>query len=101
MYNSKYQNIREVELTPSNKWGGQGLLGVSIRYASFEGSSCAAFVSKVFHHSLLSLGATENVWHILDVAPNSPAEVAGLISHTDYIIGADSLVQDVSFQLFF
>lgn len=37
VYNSKHQNIREVELTPSNKWGGQGLLGVSIRFASFEG----------------------------------------------------------------
>lgn len=38
VYNSKYQNTREVELTPNNKWGGQGLLGVSIRFASFEGT---------------------------------------------------------------
>ena len=36
----------EVMLVPSNTWGGQGLLGVSIRFCSFE-------------------GAAENVWHVL------------------------------------
>ncbi|XP_017492177.1 PREDICTED: Golgi reassembly-stacking protein 2-like, partial [Rhagoletis zephyria] len=75
VYNSKKSTIREVELTPNNKWGGQGLLGVSIRFASFE-------------------GASENVWHVLDIAPNSPADVAGLHANTDYIIGADSMIQD-------
>ena len=44
----------------------------------------------------LSLGASENVWHVLDIAPNSPADVAGLHANTDYIIGADSMIQDVS-----
>ena len=32
-------------------------------------------------------GANENVWHILDVSPNSPAELAGLRQFSDYIIG--------------
>lgn len=36
-------------------WGGQGLLGISIRFCSFE-------------------GANENIWHILEVNPTSPAE---------------------------
>jgi predicted transcriptional regulator with HTH domain len=36
----------EASITPSNLWGGQGLLGVSIRFCSFE-------------------GANENVWHVL------------------------------------
>ena len=36
----------EVTLVPCNTWGGQGLLGVSIRFCSFE-------------------GAAENVWHVL------------------------------------
>lgn len=76
VYNSKHQNVRCVEIVPSNNWNGQGLLGVSIRFASFE-------------------SANENVWHILDVAPNSPASVAGLQSYSDYIIGADSFLQDV------
>lgn len=33
------------------------------------------------------LALTEDVWHILDVAPNSPADHAGLLPYGDYIIG--------------
>lgn len=62
-------------MTPSESWGGQGLLGVSIRFCSFE-------------------GANENVWHILEVHPSSPAEAAGLRSFSDYIIGADSILHE-------
>lgn len=75
MYSSKTQTVRQVMLTPSDVWGGQGLLGVSIRFCSFE-------------------GANENVWHILEVHPQSPAEEAGLRSFTDYIIGADSILHE-------
>lgn len=46
VYSSKTQTVREVNITPSQNWGGQGLLGVSIRFCSFE-------------------GANENVWHVL------------------------------------
>lgn len=46
IYSSKTQSIREVMITPSSNWGGQGLLGVSIRFCSFD-------------------GANENVWHVL------------------------------------
>ena len=46
VYSSKTQTIRQVGIIPSQMWGGQGLLGVSIRFCSFE-------------------GANENVWHIL------------------------------------
>jgi hypothetical protein len=38
-------------------WGGGGLLGVSIRYASFD-------------------GASEHVWHILDVVSARPCVIA-------------------------
>lgn len=75
VYSSKTQIIRTVNITPSNLWGGQGLLGVSIRFCSFE-------------------GANENVWHILDVEPNSPADIAGLQGFKDYIIGADSVLHE-------
>ncbi|KAM3605289.1 uncharacterized protein V6R79_023522 [Siganus canaliculatus] len=71
VYSSKTLELRESTVTPSNLWGGQGLLGVSIRFCSFE-------------------GANENVWHVLEVEPNSPAALAGLRPHTDYIIGADT-----------
>ncbi|KAK2708300.1 Golgi reassembly-stacking protein 2-like [Artemia franciscana] len=75
IYSSKTQSVREVKITPSTAWGGQGLLGVSIRFCSFE-------------------GANENVWHILEVSPNSPASAAGLHSFSDYIIGADSVLHE-------
>uniref|UniRef100_A0A8C6SR16 Golgi reassembly stacking protein 1b n=1 Tax=Neogobius melanostomus TaxID=47308 RepID=A0A8C6SR16_9GOBI len=67
--------MRELEVTPSNMWGGQGLLGASVRFCSFE-------------------GANENVWHVLDVEENSPAALAGLIAFDDYIVGADQVLQE-------
>ncbi|XP_048836535.1 Golgi reassembly-stacking protein 2-like [Brienomyrus brachyistius] len=75
VYSSKTLDLRETTITPSNMWGGQGLLGVSIRFCSFE-------------------GANENVWHVLEVEPNSPAALAGLRPHTDYIIGADTVMNE-------
>lgn len=75
VYSSKTRKVREASITPSNLWGGQGLLGVSIRFCSFD-------------------GAAENVWHVLDVNPNSPSDIAGLRPHTDYIIGADTVLHD-------
>lgn len=75
VYNSKTQTVRDVNITPSTMWGGQGLLGVSIRFCSFE-------------------GANENVWHVLDVQPQSPADIAGLRANNDYIIGADSVLHE-------
>ncbi|XP_053716248.1 Golgi reassembly-stacking protein 1-like [Synchiropus splendidus] len=75
VYNSKTQRMRELEVTPSNMWGGQGLLGASVRFCSFE-------------------GASENVWHVLDVEPSSPAALAGLAAYEDFIVGADHVLQD-------
>jgi len=75
VYSSKTRCVRDASITPSNLWGGQGLLGVSIRFCSFD-------------------GAAENVWHVLDVNPNSPSDIAGLRPHTDYIIGADTVLHD-------
>lgn len=75
VYSSKTQSVRTVNIVPSNTWGGQGLLGVSIRFCSFE-------------------GANENVWHILEVHPSSPAEMAGLKPFSDYIIGVDSVLHE-------
>lgn len=53
VYNIKTMKIREVEVIPSNMWGGQGLLGASVRFCSFQ-------------------GANEHVWHVL-VRQNSVA----------------------------
>ncbi|XP_018408991.1 PREDICTED: Golgi reassembly-stacking protein 1 [Nanorana parkeri] len=75
VYNTKTMKVRELEITPSNMWGGQGLLGASVRFCSFQ-------------------GANEHVWHVLDVEPNSPAALAGLQPHTDYIVGSDQILQE-------
>lgn len=34
------------------------------------------------------LTSTEDVWHVTDVAANSPADLAGLLPYADYIIGS-------------
>ena len=34
-----------------------------------------------------SISSTEDVWHILDVIPDSPADNAGLLPYGDYIVG--------------
>ncbi|ETN39165.1 uncharacterized protein HMPREF1541_05388 [Cyphellophora europaea CBS 101466] len=40
---------------------------------------------------LAPLNSTFNVWHILDIpSPLSPAHVAGLLPHSDYILGSPS-----------
>lgn len=75
VYSSKTQSVRHTVIVPSMTWGGQGFLGVSVRFCSFE-------------------GANENVWHVLEVHPSSPAELAGLRPFTDYIIGADSVLHE-------
>uniref|UniRef100_A0A8C6UG16 Golgi reassembly stacking protein 1a n=1 Tax=Neogobius melanostomus TaxID=47308 RepID=A0A8C6UG16_9GOBI len=75
VYSTKTMRVREVEVVPSNMWGGQGLLGASVRFCSYQ-------------------GANENVWHVLDVEVSSPAALAGLQPYNDYIIGADQVLQD-------
>ena len=37
VYNAKTQATRELKLTPSRKWPGKGLIGVTIRFDSYEG----------------------------------------------------------------
>jgi hypothetical protein len=62
---SQGQKIREVYLNiPAEK----PTLGVSLQWSP--------------------LSIAEDVWHILDVIPNSPADVAGLLPYGDYVIGS-------------
>ncbi|XP_056148913.1 Golgi reassembly-stacking protein 1-like isoform X2 [Lampris incognitus] len=75
VYSTKTMKVRELEVVPSYMWGGQGLLGASVRFCSHQ-------------------GANENVWHVLDVDVNSPAALAGLRPHSDFIVGADQVLQD-------
>ncbi|XP_012597620.1 Golgi reassembly-stacking protein 1 isoform X2 [Microcebus murinus] len=75
VFSTKTMRVREVEVVPSNMWGGRGLLGASVRFCSFS-------------------RAHEYVWHVLNVEPSSPAALAGLQPYADYVIGADQLLQE-------
>eukprot|EP00943_MAST-04B_sp_MAST-4B-sp1_P001929 g1929.t1 len=73
VYNSKRDETRMSTIIPRNNWGGQGLLGITIRFDSFE-------------------NANENVIHILTVKPGSPADVAGIKPDDDYVLGTAEMV---------
>ncbi|KAJ4348132.1 uncharacterized protein N0V89_009504 [Didymosphaeria variabile] len=65
VFSAKGQKIREIYIPiPAEK----PTLGISLQWTP--------------------LSVTEDVWHILDVAPNSPADVAGLLPYGDYVIGS-------------
>mmetsp|Transcript_1779 Transcript_1779/g.2795 ORF Transcript_1779/g.2795 Transcript_1779/m.2795 type:complete len:263 (+) Transcript_1779:119-907(+) len=68
VYNWKSQSTREVSLTPSRNWAGEGMLGITIRFDTYH-------------------NAEDYVCHVLEVEPNSPADLAGLQEGTDYILG--------------
>ncbi|ETI40397.1 hypothetical protein, variant 1 [Phytophthora nicotianae P10297] len=73
VFNVKAQTTRELQLTPSRKWPGKGLLGVTIRFDSYE-------------------GAEDQLLHVLNVAESSPAERAGLRADSDYLLGTPERV---------
>ena len=73
VYSTKTSSMRDVVIEPRQGWGGPGTLGATIRFER---------VSSPDQHA----------WHVLDIHPGSPAEVAGLIPHTDYVLSAVELV---------
>ncbi|RXM35983.1 Golgi reassembly-stacking protein 1 [Acipenser ruthenus] len=99
VYSIKAMKVRELEVVPSNMWGGQGLLGASVRFCSFQGAS-----EHVWHvlkaegaywkGNLLTSSSLTETSSFQDINPNSPASLAGLRAHTDYIVGADQVIQD-------
>lgn len=68
VWNIKCQEQRFVELSPSDNWGGAGLLGVTIRLDNYG-------------------GADERLIRVLTVQDNSPASIAGLVPLKDYLLG--------------
>lgn len=70
VYNVIDMCARTVTLRPA-KWNGPGLLGAAVRY---EGVSEAA--------------AGTGTQHVVDLIPGSPADAAGLVPDSDYIVGS-------------
>jgi hypothetical protein len=68
VWNIKSQQARLVQLTPSDSWGGAGLLGVTIRLDNYA-------------------GAEDRLVRVLTVEPQSPAAVAGLVPEKDFLLG--------------
>lgn len=58
------------------------------RYRSLYVPIPADTVSLGLSLQWMPLSSTEDVWHILDVTANSPADEAGLLPYGDYIIGS-------------
>lgn len=77
IYSVKTNSTRDVTITPSNRWGGPnkppGTLGATIRFDHVQSPD-------------------EHAWHVLDIHPNSPAALAGLKGHVDYILSAVDLI---------
>mgnify|MGYP006437220279 FL=1 len=60
--------LADVTVLPSSGWGGVGLLGATIRFNNYE-------------------EADKYVWQVLEVYPNSPAAVGGIMPKVDYLVG--------------
>lgn len=70
IFSIKDMSTREVQITPQ-KWEGDGLLGLSLRYED-------------------ALEALHNIIHITKVFPDSPASQAGLLEG-EYILGSPEI----------
>lgn len=68
IYNYKNRSLRDVVMVPSRKWPGEGMVGATIRFDSFD-------------------DAEDHIIHVLEVEPDSPAEIAGLQPMEDFLLG--------------
>lgn len=73
IFNIKSETTRDVVITPQRNWGGQGMLGVTIRFDSYW-------------------RADEALVRVLEVLPDSPADDAGLEANNDYLLGTAEVV---------
>lgn len=72
VYNVVESRRRDVALRPV-KWNGPGLLGAAVRYEPLA-------------------NAMDHVLRVVDVLPDSPADEAGLVPQTDFIVGTPAQV---------
>ena len=72
VFNAKSGRLRTLQLTP-RPWEGTGFLGLFVRFDTYTGTR-------------------DNVLHVMEVAPGSPAHLAGLMPVEDFILGADDAV---------
>lgn len=63
-----------------------GVKGQTIREVYVQVPPAPASLGLALQWTPLSAG--EEIWHILDVIPNSPSDIAGLLPYSDYVIGS-------------
>ena len=80
VFNYKTRVKRDIQMTPNNNWGGDGLLGLVIVRDDF--TKC-----------------DKQCIRVLSVSPKSPASKAGLTAESDYILGTP-INAFVSFSVF-
>jgi hypothetical protein len=69
LFNTKMGCLRDTTFVPHTGWGGEGLLGMTIKLDAFD------------HWE-------EGVAHVLQVEPGSPGQQAALEPFSDYVVGA-------------
>ena len=69
VFNYKSGRARTVQVVPQEGWGGEGLLGLHVRWDSI-------------------VKAPDAVLHVVDVVAGSPAATAGLSAGDDFVLGA-------------
>ena len=74
VYNSKNQKFRELSITPSKKWQGGELLGVTLRFDTYH-------------------DADAHVIHVIEIEKESPADLAGIVEGEDYLLGTKEEVK--------
>ncbi|TFL02329.1 GRASP55/65 PDZ-like domain-containing protein [Pterulicium gracile] len=85
IWNSKNKSTREVSIVPSRRWALQASHSPDheSQAAPFQPSLLGLTMRVCEEHE----HALDNVWHVLDVMEDSPAESAGLVPYGDWIIG--------------
>lgn len=68
VYNTKARKERPVQVVPRSDWGGEGLLGMHVKFDPVETPQDSAL-------------------HVTEVADDSPAAHAGLVPEQDFIVG--------------
>ena len=68
VYNWKCKQFRDIVLIPTKNWSGEGMLGVTIKFDTYY-------------------NAEEHLCHVLEIEQNSPAELSGIETDVDYLLG--------------
>jgi hypothetical protein len=85
VWNVKASKLRTVQVVPRSGWGGDGLLGLHVKYDSLDDGSGGDGGGGGGGGS----GGADAALHVTDVEPFSPAALGGLLPGDDFILGSN------------